>query len=706
MEERGVLVAIAGRRDGVRVYALEEVRRAVEWRIDVEVRKEMDRLRREEMKRLAALPPTNLTLQVKVSAAPKSAAPAGAKERLHKSNLMTSPTKGTTPVGASDPGGPTTTDPVTSTTDPNSSVNKRPPKAPKEARSRDSNFSSSQPLPPAPALPIPPLLPVPHAPPLQRLLPRTSIANLNIHRHATRRAMSAREAMAAPVLHPEPDIVTMDINDGISIPTVGERISLRREPTKGEWMDGGGHSDEEALVAAGPSGSAALDERTSAAARASVSRANSGLTNETVRTSDVDVPIIPSSGGRSTGGIVRQRRPSSLNLSPATVRPEEGEGDDDDMPSPAPTLLTIRQALQATTGRTAAGDAPNANTATSDHDEPNTPTGEVISFAEWLLESRLPDAPPLGIEGDRTVCRRGASVGSAPVTPLSRSAVVGAALVTRYPLSRGYDLYGTGGNGGPDTDAERADDRTEGHGASDTENGGGTGRTMRSNSVKQGNQPASRGGSVRAAGKRKRRRWSVFDGILYPGSASHVSGPSSVVPTQQPPISAGHSAPTRQVIGSSASQPQILRPETRPSFRRHRSTRSQGASSTNSHPPASQPAVNAVSDSETGHGSTRVLSSGPPPSSRPHHSRLSRFFNLKSSKARNRSSFIHEEGFLHALDSSLGGTGALAQEYERRSAMAMNAMAPAAPAPKLEYIKLPGTKGAIMVKAVETARKR
>ena len=36
----------------------------------------------------------------------------------------------------------------------------------------------------------------------------------------------------------------------------------------------------------------------------------------------------------------------------------------------------------------------------------------------------------------------------------------------------------------------------------------------------------------------------------------------------------------------------------------------------------------------------------------------------------------------------------------------MNAMAPAAPAPKLEDIKLPGTKYAIMVKAVENAQKR
>ncbi|KAG8708422.1 hypothetical protein FRC11_006497 [Ceratobasidium sp. 423] len=46
MEERGVLVAIAGRRDGVRVYALEEVRRAVEWRLDIELRREAESARR------------------------------------------------------------------------------------------------------------------------------------------------------------------------------------------------------------------------------------------------------------------------------------------------------------------------------------------------------------------------------------------------------------------------------------------------------------------------------------------------------------------------------------------------------------------------------------------------------------------------------------------------------------------------------------
>jgi len=54
MEQRGVLVAIAGRRDGVRVYALDEIRRAIDWRIDTEVRREKDKTRREEARKIAA----------------------------------------------------------------------------------------------------------------------------------------------------------------------------------------------------------------------------------------------------------------------------------------------------------------------------------------------------------------------------------------------------------------------------------------------------------------------------------------------------------------------------------------------------------------------------------------------------------------------------------------------------------------------------
>ena len=61
--------------------------------------------------------------------------------------------------------------------------------------------------------------------------------------------MSAREAMAAPVPQPEPDVITMDSNeDNISVPSASENILLRREPTEGDWMDGKSHSDEEALA--------------------------------------------------------------------------------------------------------------------------------------------------------------------------------------------------------------------------------------------------------------------------------------------------------------------------------------------------------------------------------------------------------------------------------------------------------------------------
>ncbi|CAE6479369.1 unnamed protein product, partial [Rhizoctonia solani] len=61
MEERGVLVAIAGRRDGVRVYALEEVRRAVEWRLDLELKREAEAARRSRSRGTpgVTLPPSN-----------------------------------------------------------------------------------------------------------------------------------------------------------------------------------------------------------------------------------------------------------------------------------------------------------------------------------------------------------------------------------------------------------------------------------------------------------------------------------------------------------------------------------------------------------------------------------------------------------------------------------------------------------------------
>ena len=50
MEHRGVLVAISGCHDGVRVYALDEIKEVVEWRLDVEICREQEKVHREETK--------------------------------------------------------------------------------------------------------------------------------------------------------------------------------------------------------------------------------------------------------------------------------------------------------------------------------------------------------------------------------------------------------------------------------------------------------------------------------------------------------------------------------------------------------------------------------------------------------------------------------------------------------------------------------
>ncbi|KAG6878431.1 hypothetical protein C0993_007032 [Termitomyces sp. T159_Od127] len=61
MEQRGVLVAIAGRRDGVRVYALDDIRKAIAWRIDHDARRERDRSRRDKK----PAPPTKPALPLR-----------------------------------------------------------------------------------------------------------------------------------------------------------------------------------------------------------------------------------------------------------------------------------------------------------------------------------------------------------------------------------------------------------------------------------------------------------------------------------------------------------------------------------------------------------------------------------------------------------------------------------------------------------------
>lgn len=207
MEQRGVLVAIAGRRDGVRVYALEEIRKAVEWRIDVEVRREKERMRREMAKRVV-------------------------------SNVVKTPTTPPVPLI------------------PRKATTRRMPTPPTDR--------------PPPYSPPDELRPQPSIPSLQ---PRTSTLSLRSRGH------SVSEVLSVPRLTTEP----------------------RDDDAK--WVES---SDDEAInvVAAGSSGSQALDERT------------------------------------SSRHITRRNRPANLDLS--LTRTNSGPPPE---PSPAPTLLTLRQAL-------------------------------------------------------------------------------------------------------------------------------------------------------------------------------------------------------------------------------------------------------------------------------------------------------------------------------------------------------------------------
>lgn len=548
MEERGVLVAIAGRRDVVRVYALEEIRKAIDWRMDLELRREIEKQRRDEMKKIPI---------VTVNPVPEKT-----KNTKRKSVSIDS----------------LTASQVTA----RNSLRKR---------------SKSN----APAPPLPPVAPMPPPSFPQRLVPRTSVANLHIHRQANSRAraMSITEAMGAHVVNPEDNIDT-------------------RPEGKGEWVDIR-DSDEEALIAAGPSGSAALDERTSAISAARASTA-AGL----------PVPATQANTSFSNAGSQR-RRPANLDLSHVNEHDQRPQ-----MASPSPTLMTIRQTLNQCPQTT------DAMASDPDMDnEPATPNGEVISFAEALLESRLPEAPPLGQT----------AANPAP-----------AALVTRFPLSaRSPSSHGYGGQGISHSNSPLLQEAQATRGVaglvegelSDHDNGMEVDPTVRA--------PSRSGGSVRATNRR--HRWSVLDGVFRPSETSRepIQAGRDVLEDEIPQTG----SPLTRTMSDASIQ------GSRPSRTGHRMAMSQPSD------------VN----SNVSRGSTR----------------LSRFFPVpKRKKGRERNASITTSSnadHLHAPINIIPGG------YEKWTGM-MSSSLPVTPAPKLEYVKLPGTKGSVMIKAVETAKKR
>jgi len=317
MEQRGVLVAIAGRRDGVRVYALDEVRRAIDWRIDTEIKREKDKIRREEAKKTAA---HDLGF--------------GFVEPKHypeKSPSITPPT-------------------------------------PKNKSQRRMSTSSSvylkkhrPPVPPVP--PVPPLPNVEDPPTYQVAQSRDRLAH-RVSAHQLVQRAPAEPAVLSSVTR----MTSSGSNDDIKV----------------EWSSRAS-SDDEAIdiVAAGASGSQALDERTSSMSAASSNQPSMLLPS--------NIPPV----SRSTN---RRNRPANLDLSSARM---ESGSTVVQPPSPVPTLTAIRQTLRSHSSTLAQGTTSNNATADREGDEeddeegPSTPTDH-ITLAQALLESRIPGLPPVG----------------------------------------------------------------------------------------------------------------------------------------------------------------------------------------------------------------------------------------------------------------------------------------------------------------------
>ena len=551
MEHRGVLVAISGRRDGVRVYALDEIKKAVEWRLDVEIRREREKLRREEAKRAPPrdsasndvfspekIPPPNMDKSSSLRSSPSTTTILSSRKGSHRRKAKTPPH---TPI---------------------------PPM-----------FS------PPPAISHPPLGPPPSymsvTPPPQPLRQR-STSSIQLARG---RSTSINDVLRGTISRRGTGIVEMDNNQDADI--------------KADWMDGS-HGDDEAInvVAAGASGSQALDERTSSIVPVVSTTSNvSGMDGAgSRRVRPVSTTTLTPSGFR------RAPRPSELDLSRVRAEPRPAIP-----PSPTTTtttLLTLRQALSFSppTGPAHTRNSmsppltdsliPDQDPDDDDENENqiNATTNEPISFAQALLESRLPDLPP-------------------PGTRLPQQAIL---ITQSHPVATGEEDV-------PSSPVSLNSQSSRARQSNDT-----------------------------VGSRRRRRRWSVLDGIL-PGA---IGQPDVQLPTTPLPWES-QDARTRE------------HPDQRP-------------------PPLSSPITPAQSRSSD------MAAYPPPVSAQPHSRFFSRILSNPFSHRRSEDRTVPVEFAVHA-------DGAVRKQ---------GLTPPQAPAPKLEYVKLPGTKGSLMIKAVETSRKR
>ena len=548
MEHRGVLVAIAGRRDGVRVYALEDVKKAVEWRMEVESRREYEKGKREQSKRVGS---GNSYLDQRDTAEAKG-------------KLLTA---------------------RTNQVPKNEKVSRRP-----SFTSSSASAVHKTPRPPT-LQPVTPCRPTDLPPPYSaaettrpRLQTQASTISINLSR-------SRRSSFSHVVVPPVPPL-----------PNLGS--SIERESPVAKTADWFEESDEEAIdmLTAGASGSQALDERTSVMPP---------RTSDATEVGSAPLPV-------RSHTTIRRNRPANLDLTlaqPNMMTP----------PEPSPTLLTIRQALQNSppNHRTApptqaSSDQPPHRRSVpdidpDDDDDDGATTGDHITLAQALLESRAPDLPPAGSVRPQDAIM----IGATPSFTVTEDDT---------PFSPSFE-DGRSSLGGP---------------------------------------------SIASRTERRRRRWSVLGGLFN----SSVSSDSRRPVMYDSPLGSPTS-PTSPTIPEMQEIP----------LTRSTSTRSRPSE------PALLPPRPSTSGGRSASGVvTQSLSpTTPPHPTTPSHSRLlpriiSNAFNSRRT---------HERPPMLVLTGS---------ESEKRNG-SQTPITPVPP-PKLDYVKLPGTKGSLLIKAVETPKKR
>ncbi|KAF9229464.1 hypothetical protein BS17DRAFT_743554 [Gyrodon lividus] len=566
MEHRRVLVAIAGRRDGVRVYALEEVKKAVEWRIEVELRRERERTRREESKKAGS---GNLGIDQRDSS-----------EKRNKLSLSTPPMAEMQRNGK-----------LTSKT---SSISS--PVTPKKPRPPTSQPSSS--LPPI-GQPPPYTSASECRPPLQS---QRSTVSVNISRS---RRSSLSLVVVPTVLPTASPIPYAASGSGTELADVSKNL---------QWFEA---SDDEAIdmLTAGASGGQALDERTSSIPP----------TRDDDRHGDIVSAATALPVRSHTIQSNRRNRPANLDLTLARSNIASAHPTD---PSPSPTLLTIRQALQTSpltdtnatidTSCDRAPQRPPPEVDPDDEDDEDTATvpGERITLAQALLESRLPGLPPAGT----TQAQEPFLIQTSPTTFGEDDLPVTTSL----------------------TDALSSHTR-----------------------------------SVASRPERRRRRWSFLGSIFNPtGSQDMRTSPSPLYDT---PLGSPVS-PTSPTIREDEGRllTRSLSNRSRPSatsttlIPRPSTSGGPRPSHSNSIPPV--PTVPSVLPSPSSHRLLpRILSNA---------------FNPRRSNDHPHTLVLKNVN----VDS-------------KKNSAAQTPLMPQAPPPKLEYVKLPGTKGSLMIKAVETQKK-